>query len=143
MGRCRTAFNAYSVKFSPFFEGRIAVATAQNFGIIGNGKQHVFEVGGSGGSNGDGGAGRGGERRGKVGKAGECGHIPLRRRALHGSWLPKRKPRTGWHAVHTLRGQPPAIPHFQALASRPTRLPPPAPFITFPSHPILPLPPPA
>ncbi|GLC46092.1 peroxisomal targeting signal 2 receptor [Pleodorina starrii] len=44
MGRCRTAFNAYSVKFSPFFEGRIAVATAQNFGIIGNGKQHVFEV---------------------------------------------------------------------------------------------------
>jgi hypothetical protein len=44
MGRCRTAFNAYSVKFSPFLEGRIAVATAQNFGIIGNGKQHVFEV---------------------------------------------------------------------------------------------------
>ncbi|GLI62683.1 hypothetical protein VaNZ11_005359 [Volvox africanus] len=44
MGRCRTAFNAYSVKFSPFFEGRIAVATAQNFGIIGNGKQYVFEV---------------------------------------------------------------------------------------------------
>ncbi|PNW70682.1 hypothetical protein CHLRE_17g730200v5 [Chlamydomonas reinhardtii] len=49
MGRCRTAFNAYSVKFSPFFEGRIAVATAQNFGIIGNGKQHVFEVTPAGG----------------------------------------------------------------------------------------------
>lgn len=44
MGRCRTAFNAYSVKFSPFIPSRIAVSTAQNFGIIGNGKQHVFEV---------------------------------------------------------------------------------------------------
>lgn len=44
MPRCKTAFNAYSVKFSPFLENRFAVATAQNFGIIGNGRQHVFEV---------------------------------------------------------------------------------------------------
>ena len=42
--RGRTAFNAYSVKFSPFHDNRLAVATAQNFGIIGNGRQHVFEV---------------------------------------------------------------------------------------------------
>lgn len=28
----RFSFNGYSVKFSPFEEGRIAVATAQNFG---------------------------------------------------------------------------------------------------------------
>lgn len=44
MPRCKTTFNAYSVKFSPFIENRFAVATAQNFGIIGNGRQHVFEV---------------------------------------------------------------------------------------------------
>lgn len=44
MPRVPTAFNAYSVKFSPFVENRIAVSTAQNFGIIGNGKQHVFDV---------------------------------------------------------------------------------------------------
>lgn len=41
---CRTAFQGYSVKFSPFEEGKLAVATAQNFGIIGNGKQYVLHV---------------------------------------------------------------------------------------------------
>jgi len=40
----RTAFNGYAVKFSPFVETRLAVATAQNFGIIGNGRQHVLEL---------------------------------------------------------------------------------------------------
>jgi hypothetical protein len=40
----RTAFNGYAVKFSPFEEGRIAVATSQNFGIIGNGRQYVLQV---------------------------------------------------------------------------------------------------
>mmetsp|Transcript_45098 Transcript_45098/g.134644 ORF Transcript_45098/g.134644 Transcript_45098/m.134644 type:complete len:316 (-) Transcript_45098:2-949(-) len=42
--RCKTAFNACSVRWSPFQEGRFAVSTAQNFGIIGNGRQHVFEM---------------------------------------------------------------------------------------------------
>ena len=41
----KTAFNGYSVKFSPFEDGRIAIATAQNFGIIGNGRQYVVQVG--------------------------------------------------------------------------------------------------
>ena len=41
----RSAFNGYSLQFSPFDEGKIAVATAQNFGIIGNGKQYVLQVG--------------------------------------------------------------------------------------------------
>jgi peroxin-7 len=41
----RTAYNGYACAFSPFHENRIAVATAQNFGIIGNGRQHVLEVG--------------------------------------------------------------------------------------------------
>lgn len=36
-------FNGYAVQFSPF-DDRIAVATAQNFGIIGNGKQYVLQV---------------------------------------------------------------------------------------------------
>ena len=40
----RTAFQGYSVKFSPFEEGKLAVASAQNFGIIGNGKQYVLHV---------------------------------------------------------------------------------------------------
>ena len=40
----KTPFQGYSVKFSPFEDGRIAVATSQNFGIIGNGRQHVLQV---------------------------------------------------------------------------------------------------
>lgn len=45
----RTQFNGYAVAFSPFVEGRLAVATAQNFGIIGNGKQYVLEAAPGGG----------------------------------------------------------------------------------------------
>ena len=41
----KTPFNGYSVKFSPFYESRIAVATAQNFGILGNGRIHVLGSG--------------------------------------------------------------------------------------------------
>ncbi|KAL5575227.1 hypothetical protein UlMin_016926 [Ulmus minor] len=40
----KTPFNGYSVKFSPFFENRIAVATAQNFGILGNGRLHILDL---------------------------------------------------------------------------------------------------
>jgi peroxin-7 len=40
----RTAFQGYSIKFSPFEDGKLAVATSQNFGIIGNGKQYVLQV---------------------------------------------------------------------------------------------------
>ena len=45
MAPFRTAFNGYAIKFSPFEDGRVAVATAQNFGIIGNGRQYVLQVG--------------------------------------------------------------------------------------------------
>jgi peroxin-7 len=45
MPRFKTTFNGYAAKFSPFVEGRLAVATAQNFGIIGNGRLHILEVG--------------------------------------------------------------------------------------------------
>lgn len=37
-------FNGYTVKFSPFNPTRIAVASAQNFGIIGNGAQIIGDV---------------------------------------------------------------------------------------------------
>lgn len=44
MPRFKTTFNGYAAKFSPFVENRVAVATAQNFGIIGNGRLHILEV---------------------------------------------------------------------------------------------------
>lgn len=40
----KTPFNGYSVKFSPFYENQIAVATAQNFGILGNGRVHILQL---------------------------------------------------------------------------------------------------
>lgn len=32
------------MEFSPFEERKLACATAQHFGIIGNGKQYIFDV---------------------------------------------------------------------------------------------------
>ncbi|XP_050148848.1 peroxisome biogenesis protein 7-like [Malus sylvestris] len=40
----KAPFNGYSVKFSPFYESRLAVATSQNFGILGNGRLHVIDL---------------------------------------------------------------------------------------------------
>jgi peroxin-7 len=40
----KTAFNGYSVKFSPFLENRLAVSTSENFGIVGTGRQHILDV---------------------------------------------------------------------------------------------------
>eukprot|EP00899_Mesostigma_viride_P010714 jgi/Mesvir1/19644/Mv09927-RA.1 len=40
----RSPFNGYAVQFSPFLEDRLAVATAQNFGIIGNGRLHILQM---------------------------------------------------------------------------------------------------
>ena len=34
----------YAVEFSPFDETKLACSTAQNFGIIGTGKQYVYTV---------------------------------------------------------------------------------------------------
>ena len=35
----RTArFNPYAVKYSPYFDNRVAVASSANYGIVGNGK---------------------------------------------------------------------------------------------------------
>eukprot|EP00761_Pharyngomonas_kirbyi_P008164 gb/GECH01008175.1/.p1 GENE.gb/GECH01008175.1/~~gb/GECH01008175.1/.p1 ORF type:complete len:332 (+),score=77.51 gb/GECH01008175.1/:1-996(+) len=40
----KTEFNGYAVEFSPFEPTKLAVATAQHFGIVGNGRQCVVEV---------------------------------------------------------------------------------------------------
>jgi len=31
-------FNPYAVKYSPYYDSRVAVATSANYGIVGNGK---------------------------------------------------------------------------------------------------------
>lgn len=36
-------YNPYAVKYSPYYDSRIAVATSANFGIVGNGR--VFALG--------------------------------------------------------------------------------------------------
>lgn len=35
-------FNPYAVKYSPYYDNRVAVATSANYGIVGNGK--VFSL---------------------------------------------------------------------------------------------------
>lgn len=39
-----TEFSGYAVEFSPFEETRLACATSQHFGIVGNGRQYVLDV---------------------------------------------------------------------------------------------------
>ncbi len=36
-------YNPYAVKYSPYYDSRLAVATSANFGIVGNGR--VFTLG--------------------------------------------------------------------------------------------------
>ena len=35
-------FNGYAVKYSPYFDSRIAVATSANFGLVGNGRLYIL-----------------------------------------------------------------------------------------------------
>ena len=37
-------FNGYGVKYSPFFDSRIAVAASANFGLVGNGRLYIFDL---------------------------------------------------------------------------------------------------
>ncbi|KAL9114180.1 MAG: hypothetical protein Q9227_001952 [Pyrenula ochraceoflavens] len=37
-------FKGYSVKYSPFFDNRIAVAASANFGLVGNGRLYILEL---------------------------------------------------------------------------------------------------
>eukprot|EP00928_Gymnodinium_smaydae_P066880 TRINITY_DN49841_c0_g1_i1.p1 TRINITY_DN49841_c0_g1~~TRINITY_DN49841_c0_g1_i1.p1 ORF type:complete len:333 (-),score=62.59 TRINITY_DN49841_c0_g1_i1:429-1427(-) len=45
-----TPFAGYSCEFSPFHGNLLAVGTAQYYGIVGNGRLHVFNLAGPGGS---------------------------------------------------------------------------------------------
>ena len=45
----RSNFACYSVQFSPFRPDLIAVAAAQYYGIVGNGKQSIYQRGQDGG----------------------------------------------------------------------------------------------
>lgn len=42
------AFTHNGLAFSPFFEDRIAVASGANFGLIGNGRVHILQLGRAG-----------------------------------------------------------------------------------------------
>ncbi|KAK9132128.1 hypothetical protein Scep_011656 [Stephania cephalantha] len=48
MPRFKLPFHGYAVKFSPFYEHRLAVGTSQNFGILGNGRIHILDLAGAG-----------------------------------------------------------------------------------------------
>jgi peroxin-7 len=37
-------FQGYAVKYSPFFDNRIAVAASANYGLVGNGRLYVLEL---------------------------------------------------------------------------------------------------
>jgi hypothetical protein len=41
-------FNPYAVKYSPYYDSRIAVASAANFGIVGNGRLFCLGLGPNG-----------------------------------------------------------------------------------------------
>lgn len=44
-----TPFAGYSCEFSPFHGNLLAISTAQYYGIVGNGKLHIFDLAGPGG----------------------------------------------------------------------------------------------
>ena len=35
-------YNGYAVKYSPFFDSRLAVASSANFGLVGNGRLYIL-----------------------------------------------------------------------------------------------------
>lgn len=37
-------FGGYGVKYSPFFDSRIAVAASANFGLVGNGRLYILSL---------------------------------------------------------------------------------------------------
>lgn len=45
MARLRTpGFAHHSLKFAPFFDGVMAVASSANFGLVGNGRVHIVRM---------------------------------------------------------------------------------------------------
>lgn len=39
-----TGYNGYAVKYSPFFDSRIACAASANFGLVGNGRLYILQL---------------------------------------------------------------------------------------------------
>lgn len=37
-------YNGCAVKYSPFFDSRLAVAASANFGLVGNGRFYIFDL---------------------------------------------------------------------------------------------------
>lgn len=37
-------FNGSAVKYSPFFDNRLAVSSSANFGLVGNGRLFILEL---------------------------------------------------------------------------------------------------
>lgn len=37
-------YNGCAVKYSPFFDNRLAVASSSNFGLVGNGRLYILEL---------------------------------------------------------------------------------------------------
>eukprot|EP01084_Bolivina_argentea_P036421 67381_1 len=40
----KTPFMGYACEWSPFEQNKLAIATSQHFGVVGNGKQHIIQV---------------------------------------------------------------------------------------------------
>lgn len=41
-------FNPYAVKYSPYYDSRIAVASSANYGIVGNGRVYALGLNAAG-----------------------------------------------------------------------------------------------
>lgn len=41
---CTQGFNGYAVKYSPFFDSKLAVGTAANYGLVGNGRLYILDL---------------------------------------------------------------------------------------------------
>lgn len=39
-----TGYNGYGVQYSPFFDSKLAVATAANYGLVGNGRLYILNI---------------------------------------------------------------------------------------------------
>lgn len=37
-------YNGYAVKYSPFYDSRIACAASSNFGLVGNGRLYILSL---------------------------------------------------------------------------------------------------
>ncbi|CAM9013664.1 unnamed protein product [Wickerhamomyces anomalus] len=41
-------YNGYAVKYSPFYDNKLAVATSSNYGLVGNGRLYILSINANG-----------------------------------------------------------------------------------------------